>query len=94
MSALLLQLQQHPSLVAIGVLVLGAVIVLLLVDMVSRRPVLAALIGVLFAGGGAGWVGGRPPHPLAPPRARPPESAPSGPPRWGRPAGEATDARE
>ena len=49
MSAVLLQIQQHPSLIAIGVLVMGAVVVLLGVDVVSRRPVLAGLLGGLFA---------------------------------------------
>jgi len=46
MAALLLQIQQHPALVGVGILVLGAVVVLLLVDVISPRPMLATLIGV------------------------------------------------
>ncbi len=37
------------SLVAVGILVLGAVLILLLVTSISRRPMLASLIGLLFA---------------------------------------------
>jgi NADH-quinone oxidoreductase subunit N len=37
------------SLVAVGILVLGAVLILLLVTLISRRPILAALVGLPFA---------------------------------------------
>jgi len=49
MSALLQRMQQQPSLVAVGILVAGAVLVLVLVDPISRRPILATLVGVPFA---------------------------------------------
>jgi NADH-quinone oxidoreductase subunit N len=51
------------SLWAIGVLVLGAVFILLLVGPISTRPALGSAIGVPFALV-AGWFGFQAPHPL------------------------------
>ncbi|MDQ6669162.1 MAG: hypothetical protein M3069_00080 [Chloroflexota bacterium] len=39
-----------PLLVAVGILVLGAVVILLLVSPISRRPALASVVGLVFAG--------------------------------------------
>jgi NADH-quinone oxidoreductase subunit N len=69
MSALLLQIQQHPALVGVGILVLGAVVVLLLVEVISRRRMLATLIGVPFAiaaaiGAAVANAGAQAPQPL------------------------------
>jgi NADH-quinone oxidoreductase subunit N len=43
-----MSLSNSAPLVAVGILVLGAVIVLLLVNLISRRPILATLIGLPF----------------------------------------------
>jgi NADH-quinone oxidoreductase subunit N len=50
-------------LVAVGILVLGAVLVLLLVTLISRRPILATLVGLPFAIV-AGGLGVQMPQPL------------------------------
>ena len=52
----------NATLLAMGVLVLGAVVALLLVTVISRRPLLATLIGLPFAGiaGAIGLLGGGP----------------------------------